>query len=143
MFQCILPLLWAMCLLRLHPLFFLSFFLYIFFSRLHCSRLWVNGGVELHSEAGWIVNELKRCHMQSAVWPPGGRHGILKCSIVTHYRCFFFIFKADKNSCVKSTTNPFLLKLVIIGIYFGTFMQILYSPSSKRNYFVWCSCCPI
>ncbi len=42
--------------------------------------------------------------MQSAVWPPGGRHGILKCSIVTHYRC---LLKANKNSCVNSTTNPF------------------------------------
>lgn len=102
-----------------------------FFS-LHCSRLWVNGGIELHSEAGWIVNDLKRCHMQSTIWPPGGRHSILKCSIFTHYRCFFL--KSDKNSCVKTQTR-FLLKLVVIGIYFGVFMQTLHSYSSKI-YFV-------
>jgi len=38
--------------------------------------------------------------MQSTIWPPGGRHSILKCSIFTHCRCFFS--KADKNSIQNS-----------------------------------------
>lgn len=112
------PLLWAMCLLGLHPLFF----------SLHCLRLWVNGGVELHSEAGWIVNDLKRCHMQSTIWPPGGRHSILKYSIFTHYRCFFLFFFIHVS---KALQTCFLFKLVVIGIYVGTFMQTLYSYFSK------------
>lgn len=103
---------------------------------LHCLRLWVNGGAELHSEAAWIVNDLKRCHMRRvltelnlATWWQS-QH----TETHTHYRWFLSVSETLSSLSLKPMISENIFQYFYTDFRFHFYANVIYSSISGYRY---------